>query len=75
MVQGITQRRANSIPKTMDPNAALTNEVSNFQKRSLIITGGAFEFWTEKIATPRATKKATAKMTFIFPLSSAKNPQ
>jgi hypothetical protein len=50
-------------------------EVSNFQKRNLIVTSGAFEFCTAKIAIPKAIKKTSQiKTCMVFLLSNPPLP-
>jgi hypothetical protein len=53
---GTHRKRVTRIPVPIDPRTVWIREVSNRHMRNFIITKGAFEFWTAKMAIPMATK-------------------
>jgi hypothetical protein len=53
---GTHRKRVTRIPVPIDPRIVWIREISNRHMRNFIVTKGAFEFWTAKMAMPKATK-------------------
>jgi hypothetical protein len=59
MVIGIQKSRVMRIPKQIDPKMVNIREVLNSQRRNLIVTIGALEFWIAKTAIPTTMIRTT----------------